>query len=75
MINRLAKKAKVLAWSLFLTMVLFETSSRLNYICTNIQAECKAFLFGLTILQSMKVKHVGASGDSLLMVHQVAGVF
>ena len=32
MVNQLAKKAKVLVQSMFLIMVLFEMSSRLNYI-------------------------------------------
>lgn len=73
-VNQLAKKAKVMAWSLFPIMVLFETSSRFNYICTNIQAECEIFLFGLAILQCMKMKHVRTFGDSSLTI-QVVGVF
>jgi ribonuclease HI len=47
-------------------MVLFETMSQLNYIGTNVQAECEVLLFGLEILQSIEVKHVEAFGDSLL---------
>jgi hypothetical protein len=53
----------------------FETSSWLNYYCTNNQAEYEALLFGLEILHSMEVKHVEAFGDSLLVVQQVYGVF
>jgi ribonuclease HI len=49
-------------------MVLSATSSRLNYLCTNIQAEYHALLFGLEILQSIEVKHAEAFGDSLLVV-------
>lgn len=61
----LQKKAKVLVWWLFLTLVLFETSNRLNCICSNIKAEYEVFLFGLEILQSMDTKHVEAFGDCL----------
>jgi hypothetical protein len=51
----------------------FEASSRLNYFCTNNQTEYEALLFGLEILQSMKVRHVEAFGDSLLVVQQISG--
>jgi ribonuclease HI len=51
----------------------FEMASRLEYFCTNNQTEYEALLFGLEILESMDVKHVKASGDSLLVVHQVSG--
>ena len=50
-------------------------SSRLNYYCTNNQAEHEALLFGLEILYSNEVKHVEAFGDSLLVVQHVAGEF
>ena len=50
----------------------FEMSSRLNYNCTNNQAEYEALLFGLEILYSLEVKYVEAYGDSLLVVQQVA---
>jgi ribonuclease HI len=50
----------------------FEMASRLEYFCTNNQAEYEALLFGLEILESMDVKHVKAFGDSLLVVHQVS---
>jgi ribonuclease HI len=46
----------------------FEMSSRLEYFCTNNQAEYEAFLFGLEILESMGVMNVEAFGDSLLVV-------
>jgi ribonuclease HI len=45
----------------------------LNNFCTNNQAEYEALLFGLEILSSMKVRHVEAFGDSLLVVQQVSG--
>jgi hypothetical protein len=48
---------------------------RLEYYCTNNQAEYEAILLGLQILSSMVVKHVDAFGDSLLVVQQVASVF
>jgi hypothetical protein len=51
----------------------FEASSRLSHYCTNNQAEYEALLFGLEILASMKVRHVEAFGDSLLVVQQVSG--
>ena len=50
-------------------------SSRLDFSCTNNEAEYKALLFGLIMLRSMEVKHVEAYGDSLLVVQQVAGEF
>ena len=52
---------------------IFETSVRLEYFCTNNQAEYEALLLGLQILDSMGVKHVEAFGDSLLVVQQVSG--
>jgi ribonuclease HI len=53
----------------------FEMANRLEYFCTNNQAEYEALLFGLEILESMDVKHVDACGDSLLIVHQVSGIY
>jgi ribonuclease HI len=50
-------------------------ASRLEYFCTNNEAEYEALLFGLEILESMDVKHVKAFGDSLLVVHQVSGKY
>jgi hypothetical protein len=49
--------------------------SRLEYFCTNNQAEYEALLFGLEILESMDVKHVETFSDSLLVVHQVSGKY
>jgi ribonuclease HI len=54
---------------------IFEQSVRLEYFCTNNQAEYEAILLGLQILSSMGVKHVEAFGDSLLVVQQIAGTF
>jgi ribonuclease HI len=54
---------------------IFETSARLEYFCTNNQAEYEAILLGLEILSSMGVKHVEAFSDSLLVVQQVANVY
>jgi ribonuclease HI len=51
----------------------FDMASRLEYFCTNNQAEYEPLLYGLKILQSMDVKHVKTFGDSLLVVHQVSG--
>jgi ribonuclease HI len=45
---------------------------RLEYFCTNNQAEYEALLFDLEILESMDVKHVEDFVDSLLVVHQVS---
>jgi ribonuclease HI len=53
----------------------FDMASRLEYFCTNNQAEYEALLYGLKILQSMDVKHVKTFGDSLLVVHQVSGKY
>jgi ribonuclease HI len=54
---------------------IFEQSVRLEYFCTNNQAEYEAILLGLWILSLMGVKHVEAFGDSLLVVQQIAGTF
>jgi hypothetical protein len=54
---------------------IFEQSVRLEYYCTNNQAEYEAILLGLQILSSMGVKHVEAFSDSLLVVQQVVGMF
>jgi ribonuclease HI len=54
---------------------IFEQSVRLEYFCTNNQAEYEAILLGLQILSSMGVKHVEAFGDSLLVMQQIAGTF
>jgi ribonuclease HI len=43
--------------------VAFDFSSRLKSYCTNNQAEYKALLFGLELLDYMRVKHV-SFGDS-----------
>jgi ribonuclease HI len=55
--------------------VIFETSSHLEYFCTNKQAEYEVILLGLQILSSMDVKHVEAFDDSLLVMLQVVGVY
>jgi ribonuclease HI len=47
---------------------IFEQSVRLDYFCTNNQAEYEAILLGLKILSSMGVKHVEAFGDLLLVM-------
>jgi hypothetical protein len=46
----------------------FETSTRLEYFCTNNQAKYEAILLGLQVLSSMGVRHVEAFDDSLLVV-------
>jgi hypothetical protein len=53
----------------------FEQSVRLEYYCTNNQAEYEAILLGLQILSFIGVKYVEAFGDSLLIVQQVASMF
>jgi ribonuclease HI len=50
-------------------------SVRLEYFCTNNQAEYEAILLGLQVLYSMCVKHVEAFGNSLLVVQQIADTF
>jgi ribonuclease HI len=57
------------------TGTIFEASSRLEYHCTNNQAEYEALLFGLEFLVSAGVTHVEAYGDSLLIVQQVRRQF
>src|ERR1041385_698690 len=53
----------------------FEASCRLEYFCTNNQAEYEALLFGLKMLLDIGATHIEAFGDSLLVVQQVSGVF
>jgi ribonuclease HI len=48
--------------------VVFEQSIRLEYFCTNNQAQYKIILLGLQILSSMGIKHVEAFVDSLLVM-------
>jgi ribonuclease HI len=52
----------------------FEALSQLDHKCTNNQIEYEALLFGLQILHDVRVKHVEAYGDSLLVVQQVSKV-
>jgi hypothetical protein len=54
---------------------IFEQLVRLEYFCTNNQAEYEAIMLGLQILSSIGVKYVKAFGDSLLVMQQVASVF
>jgi ribonuclease HI len=56
-------------------VLFFETSARLEYFCTNNQAEYESILLGLQILSSMGVKHVEAFDNSLLVVQQVTDVY
>ena len=51
----------------------FDFSSRLDFYCTNNQAEYEALLFGLELLQSMRVRHAQTFGDSQLVVQQILG--
>jgi ribonuclease HI len=53
----------------------YEASVRLEYYCTNNQAEYNDLLFGLQVMELVGAKHVEAFGDSELMVQQVAGVY
>ena len=72
LINLLTNKAKVLAWSLFLTMVLFETSSRLKLHLHKNSSQMWIFRIRLGYIVIHEVWHVEAYGDSLLEVQQVA---
>jgi ribonuclease HI len=54
---------------------IFEQSVRLEYFCTNNQAEYEVILLGLQILNSMGVKHVEVFGDSLLVMQQITSIF
>jgi ribonuclease HI len=54
---------------------IFEQSVRLEYFCTNNQAEYEAILLGLQLLSSMGVNHVEAFRDLLLVVQQIASTF
>jgi ribonuclease HI len=49
----------------------FNFSSRLKNYYTNNQAKYEALLFGLELLNCMRVKHVNIFGDSQLVVQQI----
>lgn len=51
--------------------IVYETSVRLEYSCTNNQVEYEALLFGLQTLEDMGATDVDAFGDSLLVVQQI----
>ena len=53
---------------------IFEASCRLDYLCTNNEAEYEALLFGLELLVDAGVTHIEAYGDSLLVVQQVSKI-
>jgi ribonuclease HI len=55
--------------------MVYETSVRLEYPCTNNQTKYEALLFGLQTLVDMGVKDIDAYGDSLLVVQQIKGEF
>jgi ribonuclease HI len=50
-----------------------EMSARLEFRCTNNQAEYEALILGLEVLTDMHVQHVEAFGDSKLETQQVLG--
>jgi ribonuclease HI len=54
---------------------IFEQLVRLEYYCTNNQAEYEVIVLGLQILSSMTVKYVKTIGDLLLVMQQVADKF
>jgi ribonuclease HI len=49
----------------------FDLSSRFTTYCTNNQAEYEALLFGLELLDYMRMNYVKAFGDSQLVVQQI----
>jgi ribonuclease HI len=51
----------------------YEMSTRLEFRCTNNQAEYEALLTGLEMLVEIEVKNVEAFGDSELVVQQMKG--
>nr|AAM19047.1 putative retrotransposon [Oryza sativa Japonica Group] len=53
----------------------YEASVRLEYYCTNNQAEYNALLFDLQVMEMVGAKYVEAFGDSELVVQQVAEVY
>ncbi len=53
----------------------YEASVRLEYYCTNNQAEYNALLFGLQMMEMVGAKYMEAFGDSELVVQQVAGIY
>jgi ribonuclease HI len=53
----------------------FEASCRLEFFCTNNQAEYEALLFRLELLAAIGATHIEAFGDLLLIVQQISKVF
>ncbi|XP_050233281.1 uncharacterized protein LOC126681773 [Mercurialis annua] len=53
----------------------YQLSFRLQFECTNNQAEYEALIFGLEILAELGAKTINVKGDSLLVIKQVTGEF
>ncbi|XP_050229198.1 uncharacterized protein LOC126678339 [Mercurialis annua] len=53
----------------------YQLSFRLQFECTNNQAEYEALIFGFEILAELGAKAISVKGDSLLVIKQVTGEF
>ncbi|XP_050217645.1 uncharacterized protein LOC126668497 [Mercurialis annua] len=53
----------------------YQLSFKLQFECTNNQAEYEALIFGLEILAELGAKEINVRGDSLLVIKQVIGEF
>ncbi|XP_050207625.2 uncharacterized protein LOC126657046 [Mercurialis annua] len=53
----------------------YQLSFRLQFECTNNQAEYEALIFGFKILAELGAKAISVKGDSLLVIKQVTGEF
>ncbi|XP_050222363.1 uncharacterized protein LOC126672457 [Mercurialis annua] len=53
----------------------YQLSFRLQFECTNNQAEYEALIFGFEILAELGARAISVKGDSLLVIKQVTGEF
>ncbi|XP_050222703.1 uncharacterized protein LOC126672794 [Mercurialis annua] len=53
----------------------YQLSCRLQFECTNNQAEYEALIFGFEILAELGARAISVKGDSLLVIKQVTGEF
>jgi ribonuclease HI len=58
----------------FLSGVYIDLSIRLEFACTNNQAEYESLLHGLEFLRALGARDVDVFGDSNLIMQQIRGV-
>jgi ribonuclease HI len=51
--------------------ILHPHAIRLEFSCTNNEAEYESLIQGIILSQEMKIEHINVSGDSELVINQV----